>query len=168
MTLFVFLRSLSLWLHVVSVTAWVGGILFFLFVFGPAVHSLAPGPGIRALDTGRASFQTLSWITVNLALLTGVLNLLFHGMAAGFSFAPGYYWILALKLFLFLAMFVHHSLQAFKYAPKLISLTAQAAPDLQSWPEPLLFHWKKWFILLKINATLGPIILLVGLGLSRS
>ena len=168
MTLFVFVRTLSLWLHLVSVTAWVGGILFFLSVFGPAVHALPAASGIQALDKGRRRFQSLSWIAIHLALFTGIVNFVLRGIAAGWAFDPAYNWTLAVKLFLFLAMLFHHSLQAWKYAPKLAAFIAQTSADAEPWPEPLLFHWKKWFVLLKINATLGPIVLLLGLGLSRS
>jgi uncharacterized membrane protein len=146
----------------------VGGILFFLSVFGPAVHALPAASGIQALDKGRRRFQSLSWIAIHLALFTGILNFVLRGIAAGWAFDPAYNWTLAAKLFLFLAMLFHHSLQAWKYAPRLAALTAQTTPDFQSWPEPLLFHWKKWFVLLKINATLGLIALLLGLALSRS
>ena len=163
----IILQTLNLWLHLISLVLWMGGIVFFLFVFGPAVHTLPPGTGVQLLDKGRKSLQTLSWIAINLLLITGVLNLVFRGMATGFQLGQGYYWILSIKLFLFLAMSFHHSLQAFKYAPKIVSLTAQTGPDIQSWPEPLISQWKKWFMLLKINATLGAIVLLLGLVLTR-
>ena len=142
--------------------------VFFLFVFGPAVRGLAPGDGIRVLDRGRQRLQTLSWIAINFLFLTGVFNLVFRHTTAGLDLGGVYYSILSLKLFLFLAMFFNHSLQALKYTPKIASLTAATAEDIDSWPEPLLSHWKKWFLLLKINATLGPVVLLLALGLTRS
>ena len=161
-----FFYALSVWLHLVSLTLWIGAISFFLFVFGPAVRSMSPGEGVRILDQGRQSLQTLSWIAINLLILTGVLNLVLRGISG--DLGKTYYSILAVKLFFFLAMFFHHSLQAFKYAPQIATLTAQATPEIQDWPEPLLSHWKKWFMLLKINATLGAIALLFGIGLARS
>ncbi|OGQ91482.1 MAG: hypothetical protein A2253_06450 [Deltaproteobacteria bacterium RIFOXYA2_FULL_55_11] len=190
MALFVFLHSLSLWLHVISLGLWIGGIVFFLFVFGPAVHALPPATAIRVLDRGRRSFQSLSWIAIGLLVITGTCNLIFRGAGSQWQFGSAYYSILAIKLFLFLAMLLHQSFQTFKYAPEIAALTAQISTDIQSrfdpaqssteahsksraelveaWPEPLSAHWKKWFLLLKINATLGPIVLLLGLGLSRS
>jgi len=159
------LQSANLWLHLVSVAVWVGGMAFFLFVFGPAVKSLAPADGIRALNHGRESLQTLSWIAVHLLFLTGVLNFFFRLTAGGVHPQTSYYWILAAKLLLFLAMIFHHSLQAFKYAPKIASLTDAAAPGAGSWPEPLTAAWRKWFMLLKINTALGSLVLLLGLAL---
>src|SRR3989338_6621032 len=168
MALFVFLHSLSLWLYVFSLGVWIGGIVFFLFVFGPAVHALPPATAIRVLDRGRRFFQSLSWIAISLLVIAGTCNLIFRGAGSQWQFGSAYYSILAIKLLLFLAMLLHQSFQTFKYAPEIVSLTSQTAPDIQSWPEPLLSHWKKWFLLLKINATLGPIVLLLGLGLSKS
>jgi uncharacterized membrane protein len=159
------LQSANLWLHLVTVAVWVGGMAFFLFVFGPAVHSLAPAEGIHALNHGRESLQILSWIAIYLLFLTGVLNFYFHAAAGAVRPETGYYWILAVKLLLFLAMIFHHSLQAFKYTPKIASAT-DATAGAGSWPEPLTAAWRKWFMLLKINTTLGTIALLLGLALS--
>jgi uncharacterized membrane protein len=129
---------------------------------------MAPATGVQVLDKGRRSLQTLSWIAINLLLISGFFNLIFRGAESRFEFGSVYYSIMAIKLFLFLAMIFHHSLQAFKYAPEIAALTSAAGPAIQSWPEPLLAHWKRWFLLLKINATLGAVVLLLGLALRRS
>ena len=75
--------------------------------------------------------------------------------------------LLSVKLFLFGAMAMHHGLQAFKYAPRIAALTAELRPDATEWPEPLLANWRRWFLLLKINAGLGPIAVLLGLALTK-
>ncbi len=181
MTFSIDFRTLTLSLHLISLALWIGGIAFFLFAFGPAVHTLSPATAIPVLDRGRRSFQSLSWIAISLLVITGTCNLIFRGAGSQWQFGSAYYSILAIKLFLFLAMLLHQSFQTFKYAPEIAALTTQISTDIQSrfdpahraelveaWPEPLLTHWKKWFLLLKINATLGPIVLLLGLGLSRS
>jgi hypothetical protein len=64
-------------------------------------------------------------------------------------------------------MVVHHCLQVFKYGPKIASLTADLPAVIDSWPEPLLTHWRKWFLLLKINAALGPVVTLLGVALIK-
>ncbi|HEX9443424.1 MAG TPA: hypothetical protein VGA73_04860 [Candidatus Binatia bacterium] len=155
----------SLWLHLSTAMLWTGGMAFFLFVFAPAARALAPAEGIRALERGRQSIQTLSWIAIHVMFLTGVLNFLFR---AGAPRDAGYYMILAVKLLLFLAMAFHHSLQVFKYSPKIATAASAAARagGGDAWPEPLRAPLTKWFMLLKINATLGFIVLLLGLGLS--
>ncbi len=157
-------ESANLWLHLLSAAAWVGGMIFFLFVFGPAARSLAPSERLRALNHGRESFQKLSWIAILLLFLTGALNFYFRAAAGGSHFGPGYYSILGIKLLLFVAMIFHHSLQAFKYGPRLAS--AKIEDTGGAWPEPLVAAEKKWFTLLKINMTLGVIVLLLGWGLA--
>lgn len=139
---------------------------FFLVVFGPAVDALPAGTGIPVLDQGRRKFELISWIAIALLLATGILNFFFR-VKAGFQFTVAYESVLAVKLLLFFAMTLHHCFQAFKYAPGIASLTAQAQQSLQSWPEPLRSHWTKWFLLLKINATLGVIVILLGIALGQ-
>jgi hypothetical protein len=78
-----------------------------------------------------------------------------------------YLTILSVKLLLFVAMLVHHALQVFKYGPKIAAKTKQAAITTDSWPEDLRADWQRWFMLLKINATIGPIAILLGLALVR-
>jgi putative copper export protein len=166
--LLILLQTVNQWIHIVSFSVWIGSILFFLFVFAPSAHSLPPKPGIDILNRGRRSFQTLSWIAINLLLITGIFNFVFRGIPTGFAFGPSYYQILGIKLLLFLAMFLHHGFQTFKYAPRIALLSAQTTPDTSTWPEDLLYLWRKWFILQKINATLGPIVLLLALGLAKT
>jgi len=45
--------ALSLLLHLVALALWLGGMVFFLVVFGPAAHELRPGIGVRTLNQGR-------------------------------------------------------------------------------------------------------------------
>jgi uncharacterized membrane protein len=159
------LGSANLWLHLFAASVWVGGMIFFLFVFGPAVHSLAPAERGRALNHGRESFQTLSWVAILFLFFTGALNVYFRFAPGAGQLGAGYTTILAIKLSLFVAMIFHHSLQAFKYGPRLASAKIENTGG--EWPEPLVAAWKKWFTLLKINLTLGVIVLLLGWGLGR-
>jgi putative copper export protein len=158
--------TLSLFFHLVGLALWLGGIAFFLVVLGPAVHDLQPGAGIRALNHGRFSLEAISWVGIALLLITGITNLILQEPSTP---QDNFYTIaLAVKLFLFAAMLVHHCLQVFKYGPKIASLTAELPADADSWPEPLLAYWRKWFLLLKINAALGPIVTLLGVALIKS
>jgi len=159
--------ALSLLLHLVALALWLGGIGFFLGVFAPAVRQMEAGPAVRILDRGRRSFEAISWFAIVLLLLTGVFNLVLRSQASTMPLAQSYLLALSIKLFLFLAMLVHHCLQVFKYGPQLSALTAQAPASADSWPAPLRSQWQKWFTLLKINATLGPIVMLMGLMLTR-
>lgn len=159
---------LSLLLHLVGLALWLGGMIFFLVVFGPAVHELRPGIGVKTLNQGRAALEAVSWAAIGLLVITGMINLASAGDGAGMAQGRFYTITLSVKLFLFFAMLVHHCLQVFKYAPQIAALSAQTPADAMVWPEALRAQWQKWFMLLKINAGLGPIVVLLGVALERS
>jgi hypothetical protein len=98
-------------------------------------------------------------------LLTGIVNLILRNPSAAPS--ESYLVLLGVKLFLFGAMATHHGLQVFKYGPRIAALTAEIQPNATEWPEPLIEHWRRWFLLLKINAGLGPIAVLLGLAIVK-
>ncbi|HET8564138.1 MAG TPA: hypothetical protein VFM35_09730 [Candidatus Binatia bacterium] len=160
------LQTLNIWLHLIGIVLWLGAILFFLIAFAPAVHSLPAATSIQTLNHGRIYLEIFSWVGIALLLITGTVNLFLRSQAPGLS--QFYVIVLSVKLLLFSAMLAHHALQVFKYAPKIAALTPQNPAELTYWPEPLRSHWKKWFMLLKINAALGSIVLLLGLALLES
>jgi uncharacterized membrane protein len=160
--------TLSLFFHLFGLALWLGGIAFFLVVFGPAVHDLQPSLGIRTLNQGRLSLEAISWAGIGLLLVSGIINLILRNQGPSTPQDNFYTIALAVKLFLFVAMVVHHCLQVFKYGPKIASLTTDLPVVTDSWPEPLLTHWRKWFLLLKINAALGPIVTLLGVALIKA
>jgi putative copper export protein len=159
--------SLSLLVHLGALALWLGGIVFFLVVLGPAVRELEPKIAVTTLNQGRLGLETASWIAIGLLLLTGIFNL-FVRISGGAALAESYGILLSIKLFVFGAMIAHHCLQVFKYAPHIAKLTSALPPAMPSWPEPLLSHWRRWFLLLKINSALGPIAVLLGLALTQT
>jgi len=96
--------TISLLIHFIALSLWLGGILFFLVVFGPAVHELRPGIAIRTLDRGRISLEGVSWAAIGFLLVTGIINLILRDQAASAPRGEFYTIILAIKLFLFFAM----------------------------------------------------------------
>src|SRR5574341_1397055 len=140
-------HTLSLMLHLIGFAVWIGGMVFFLVVLGPAVHELEPGIAIRALNRGRRGFELISWIAIGLLFVTGVANLALRDPTAAAGNA--YMILLGAKLFLFLAMTVHHFLQVFKYAPRIAAQTADVSQSTGAWPQALLADWRRWFMLLK-------------------
>lgn len=145
---------------------WLGGIVFFLVVVGPAVQEMEPKIAIKTMNQSRIGLELISWIAIGLLLLTGILNLLARSQS-GVVLNGSYLVILGIKLFLFGAMTMHHCLQVFKYSPRIDALTNDLAASVLVWPEPLLSHWRRWFLLLKINAALGPVVVLLGLALVK-
>lgn len=163
-----FWLTITLLLHLLGVILWLGGIVFFLVVFAPAVHELEPGVGMRALNHGRISLETIAWISIVILLFSGIAAFTFRAQAAGAPLPTSYTIVLSFKIVLFVSMLVHHCLQVFKYAPRIASLTAALSPQPDSWPEPLLSQWQRWFLLLKINSVVGVIIVILGLMLDRT
>jgi uncharacterized membrane protein len=153
-------------LHLIAQALWLGGVVFFLIAIGPAGRELPPKVAIQTLNQARIGLEAVTWIAIGLLLITGIFNLLARAQTGAL---PSEAWgiLLGAKLFLFGAMIVHHCLQVFKYAPAIAGFTAGLPQDLSAWPEPLLSHWRRWFLLLKINAALGPIAVLLGLALKQ-
>jgi uncharacterized membrane protein len=160
-------HTVSLLLHLVAFAMWIGGMVFFLIVMGPAAQELEPSIAIRTMNRGRIGLESISWIAIGLLFATGVANLALGQPA---SAAPGtvYMIMLSAKLFIFLAMTVHHGLQVFKYAPRIAQQTAAINLAATVWPETLLGDWRRWFMLLKLNAGLGPVAVLLGLALVKA
>jgi len=158
--------SLNLLIHLLAMALWLGGIVFFLVVVGPAVQEMEPKIAIKTMNQSRIGLELISWIAIGLLLLTGILNLLARSQS-GVVLNGSYLVILGIKLFLFGAMTMHHCLQVFKYSPRIDALTNDLAASVLVWPEPLLSHWRRWFLLLKINAALGPVVVLLGLALVK-
>ena len=161
-------QSLSLLLHLVALSLWLGGVGFFLAAFSPAVNHLKPAAAIRAMNQGRVAFEGVAWIGIALLMVTGVVNLILRSQATGAHLGQTYMILLALKLFLFVAMLVHHTLQVYKYGPRIAALTDEVSPDTSAWPDELRAHWRKWFMLLKLNAALGLAVILLGVLLMES
>ncbi len=162
------LESLATVVHILAVALWVGAMVFFLVVLGPSVNGLEPRIAIQTLNRGRIGFETISWIAIGLLLVTGVFNLLQRVSVSTMAIGEFYTVILTIKLFVFGAMLAHHLLQTFRYAPAIAKLTAELPAASNHWPEALLDRWRHWFLLLKFNAALGPIAILLGLNLVKT
>jgi uncharacterized membrane protein len=161
-------QILSLGLHLAGLSLWLGGAIFFLVVFRPVVNDFQPGIAIRILNHGRISLEAVSWTGISLLLVTGLVNMILRERGSHSGLGQFYIIALSIKLMVFGAMVYHQGLQVFKYGARISAMTAEVPEDSLSWPEPLRAHWQRWFTLLKINATLGPIATIMGLILLKS
>jgi uncharacterized membrane protein len=159
-------QTLSLLVHLLALALWFGSMAFFLVVFAPAVNQIHAGTGIHALNKGRISFEALSWIAILLLFLSGATNLIMRLEGAAVQ-TQLYFVILIIKLVLFAAMLINHCLQVFMYAPDIAALTTATPVATAIWPDPLRAAWGRWFLLLKINAGLAPLVTLLGLALMQ-
>ena len=74
------LYALSVWLHVVAATSWVGSMIFFAAVVVPVLRRddlrpVAP----RLLRILGARFRVLAWTSLAVLGVTGISNLIFRG-----------------------------------------------------------------------------------------
>ncbi len=62
--------------HLIAIAMWLGAIVFFLAVSGPAVNELAPKLALKTMNRARIGLEAISWFAIALLLLTGIVNLL--------------------------------------------------------------------------------------------
>ncbi|MFV2016488.1 MAG: DUF4149 domain-containing protein [Candidatus Heimdallarchaeota archaeon] len=63
------------WIHLVAVTAWIGGLFFINFVFQPVVNQLDPKERGKANQLMGKYFARLAGISGILIVITGLMNL---------------------------------------------------------------------------------------------
>jgi len=71
------LYIVSVWVHVMAATAWVGSMLFFAAVAVPVMRAPEALPLLRIV--GRR-YRVFGWIALGTLLVTGVSNLYFRGI----------------------------------------------------------------------------------------
>ncbi|HEY2517428.1 MAG TPA: hypothetical protein VGI39_41430 [Polyangiaceae bacterium] len=71
----------SVWLHVLAATAWIGSMLFFAAVIVPAMRDPAAAAGSPLLlqIVGRR-YRVFGWASLGTLLVTGITNLWFRGI----------------------------------------------------------------------------------------
>ena len=75
--LFVSFRVLILFLHVLAVLTWVGGLIYQVIVVAPvAGKSIASIVSLRIALGCEARFRTVMWPAVGIALFTGLVNVM--------------------------------------------------------------------------------------------
>jgi hypothetical protein len=86
------------WLHLLGMTAWLGGAAVLLAAILPAVGA----GGAMAAAVRRAHFVTSRGMEV--VILSGILNVLLRGMASGMVFSTAFLAMLSLKVALVVVM----------------------------------------------------------------
>ena len=147
--LFVSFRVLILFLHVMAVLTWVGGLVYQVIVVAPLV-----GKGIASVASLRlglgceARFRAVMWPAVGIALFTGLVNVMnvWNGLRqVGASFPAAFASLLVIKLLLVAGMIVLQAGQQFVVYPKRLGLAAQVAPDAVALPADLAVWQRRAF-----------------------
>jgi uncharacterized membrane protein len=100
------LYLLSVWLHLLAVVTWLGGLLFLALVVVPitrraAYSAVAPG----LIQESGTRFRAIGWLCLGLLVLTGIVNLAYRGygwadLLTGALFRPPFGHVLGAKLLL--------------------------------------------------------------------
>lgn len=148
----------AVFIHLIFVTFWLGGMLFTAAVLVPATRTrLADMKGMLFTELG-TRFSRLSWIIFPLLILTGILALLGRGFSVDIL-VSAQFWdtsygsTLFTKLWLFGLMIIVSGLHDFWLGPKAAAMMDEN-PDA---PETSRFR--------KASSWAGRINLLIGLGI---
>jgi putative copper export protein len=108
---------ISVWLHIIGVSFWIGGMLFLPMVLLPAIKG-HPDRRNLLMQTG-LKFRFFGYIVLGLLLVTGISNMLLRGVDVSWKFLviSRYGKLVIIKLILFLSMLavsLVHDVQARK------------------------------------------------------
>jgi putative copper resistance protein D len=161
------LYLISVWLHVLAATAWVGGMFFLVLVVVPWLRS-----GDRAIagkflrETGER-FRTVGWVCFVIALVTGTFNLYVRGVR--FSSFVDPVWLrsdfgkaVLAKLGFFTAVLVLSAIHDFSVGPR-AARVIERDPDA---PEAHSLR-RQASMMGRLNAMLGLVLVAFGVMLVR-
>ena len=133
-------RALFLWIHVITVVCWIGGIIFSTFIAGPILSGKsAQNGGVQFHERIVYRFYRLSRELVFVILITGIFNLVNRGILVQFNFSSTYLIVLGVK---FTILMVIAGLQMY-YSLKLIPVLSEALLGEQEGNEVMLTRLRK-------------------------
>lgn len=158
----------SVWLHILAVAVWLGGMVFVALVLVPVIRqpenervaaSIVQLTGLR--------FRSAGWICLVLLFLTGTFNLFYRGFVWA-DLWGGRIWegtfgrVLALKLLLFAAVFLLSCLHDFAIGPRAAAVWRMdpASPETKR-----LRRQASWIG--RLNLVLALVIVVLGIVLVR-
>ena len=149
--LFVSFRVLILFLHVLAVLTWVGGLVYQVVVVAPlagkgVVSSAALRIGLRC----EARFRAVMWPAIGVALFTGLVNVMniWNSLRQVGASVPGaFVSLLVIKLLLVTAMILLQAGQQLVVYPRRLGLVAQVGPDAVTLPAHLaVWQRRAWWL----------------------
>ena len=95
---------ISVWLHIVCATFWIGGMLFLPLVLLPAIKNHPER--IKFLMATGLKFRFYGYIFLTGSLITGILNIYFRGINFSWEFFTKRHYgrLVSLKIILFVSM----------------------------------------------------------------
>lgn len=114
------LYLVSVYLHILCASLWVGGMLFLVLVLLPAIKN-HPERRLLLNNVG-VKFRFVGWIALVLLLLTGLYNMHYRGVSFGSLFNSPYNKLFAIKLILFTIVLIISAFHDFYIGPRSIKL----------------------------------------------
>ena len=145
----------SVWLHLLGVVTWIGGLMYQAHVLGPAARR----DGVASLVELLRRARRVTWVAIALVVLTGLYNVTLLGPLDR-VLQSGAALLLALKFMLVLAAVAIAGQRDFAQVPRLARAVAAGAD-----PHPALsaIAWMDRIVLL-----LAVVIIYLGLAVSRA
>lgn len=75
-----FLYILSVWLHILAATVWIGGMLFLVLVVVPWLRRGRRADGVTFLRETGEQFRNVAWVCFGILLVTGSFDLWMRGV----------------------------------------------------------------------------------------
>jgi len=149
------------WLHLVATTVWIGGIAFNILVLRPSLSVIEPAKRVKLMGTVLKRFIYVAWLSIGVLVFTGI----FLGRGDPDALLSSNYGIaLIIKHAIVVVMTVIVALVSFVFFPKLKMFLSEIdvkAHDATKLPSELAILLGKIVALVKLNLTLGVIVLLV-------
>ena len=149
--LFISFRVLILFLHVLAVLTWIGGLVYQVAVVAPLAKRGAANAAAVRIGLGcEARFRAVMWPAVGIALFTGLVNVMnvWDGLRqVGASLPSTFVSLLVIKLALVVAMILLQAGQQLVVYPRRLRLAAQAGPEPVALPAELaVWQRRGWWL----------------------
>ena len=156
-----------LWLHLLGVVVWIGGLCFQLLVMPPVLRRMPSAvEQLRSRLSFEVRFRAVMWPAVGLVLLTGlynVMNLLYATTLAGGRLPSAFVQRLSVKLLLVACMLLLHAVQRFAVHPRLVTGLTQLPADTLALPGELVKLQRLSQLLSVLIVGIAVVVLLLGL-----
>ena len=160
-----------LWLHLLGVVVWIGGLCFQLLVIPLALkHMPSTVEQLRSSLSFEIRFRSVLWPAVGIVLLTGlynVMNLLYATTLAGSHLPSVFVQRLSGKLLLVVLMLLLHAVQRFVVHPRLVTGLTRLPSDALALPADLLKLQRLFRLLSYLIVFAALVVILLGLLLRR-
>lgn len=149
------------WLHLLATTVWIGGMAFNIWVLRPSLSIMEPTKRIQLVGAVLKRFIYFAWVSIGALIFTGI----FLGRESSEVLLSSNYGIaLIFKHAIVTGMVVIVALVSFVLFPKLRMFLSELdvkAYEATKLPQELTALLGKIVALVKLNLTLGVIVLLV-------